>query len=266
MVRVAPDGYVQARQTITVSPSAGTAQLTLLSSVVSGVLATDQTGSPLSYSFSGGGTNLTVYTLGATSVSVLYTTDSLTNKSGTLWTIQFTSKYNCTVVLPEGATLSSISGTPASINVTAGSPTIDLAAGQWRMSYGVPLYVSTSSIVTSTEPGGGSPIAPPGDGGLYYAGAGIAAVALLSTAMYAFYWRRRVPGAGEGLRPDDIKVLEFIREKGGKAMEPEIRSKFALPKTSGWRQIKRLERLGYVRVSKVGPLNQVELTRGKTEP
>ena len=59
-------------------------------------------------------------------------------------------------------------------------------------------------------------------------------------------------------RPDDIQVLNYITEKGGKVFEQEIRLRFTLPKTSAWRQIKRLERLGYVKVYKVGSQNQIE--------
>ena len=75
--------------------------------------------------------------------------------------------------------------------------------------------------------------------------------------------RRRAPLEPQGveLRPDDVKVIEFISEKGGKVLEPEIRMRFALPKTSAWRQIKRLERLGYVRVTKIGSQNQIELLK-----
>jgi uncharacterized membrane protein len=71
---------------------------------------------------------------------------------------------------------------------------------------------------------------------------------------------KSVPTAPE-LRPDDAKVIGFISEKGGKVMEPEIRTKFALPKTSAWRQIKRLERLGHIKVTKIGSQNQIELVK-----
>jgi uncharacterized membrane protein len=65
------------------------------------------------------------------------------------------------------------------------------------------------------------------------------------------------------LRPDDVRVIAFISEKGGKVLEPEVRMRFALPKTSAWRQIKRLERLGYVKVTRIGSQNQVELSGKK---
>jgi uncharacterized membrane protein len=77
-------------------------------------------------------------------------------------------------------------------------------------------------------------------------------------------WLRRGRSLGPAsneLRPDDLKVLDFINERGGRVLEPEVRMKFALPKTTAWRQIKRLERLGYVRVTKVGSQNQIEILR-----
>ena len=63
------------------------------------------------------------------------------------------------------------------------------------------------------------------------------------------------------LRHDDLDVLKFIEESGGKALELNIRKKFIIPKTSSWRLVKRLERLGYVKVTKVGVQNEIELIR-----
>ncbi|MBI3840744.1 MAG: hypothetical protein HY297_02115 [Thaumarchaeota archaeon] len=60
-----------------------------------------------------------------------------------------------------------------------------------------------------------------------------------------------------------MQVLNFIQEKGGKVLEPEIRMRFALPKTSAWRQIKRLERLGYLKVTKIGSQNQIEFLKNR---
>jgi len=56
-----------------------------------------------------------------------------------------------------------------------------------------------------------------------------------------------------------------VKEKGGRAIEAEIREHFSLPRTSAWRQAKRLERLGFVKISKLGTQNQVELVRGDFE-
>jgi uncharacterized membrane protein len=259
LLTVYSDGYVHVAQSFSVDRNATSVQLPLLSAEVSDLVATDQDGSPLSYGF-GGGANITVYTLGANAVTLRYDTNSLTSKNGSIWTLAFSAGSNSTVMLPPLSTLSSVSGTPYSINETGTSPEVTLPAGAWAIGYGVPITTPNSTTTAAT---------PNTAAGLSTTEMAIlgAAVVLAVLAAGIYVWRRRgTPGKGE-LRPDDVQVLDFIREKGGKVLEPEIRMKFALPKTSAWRQIKRLERLGYVRVTKIGSQNQIELLKGKgTEP
>ena len=76
-----------------------------------------------------------------------------------------------------------------------------------------------------------------------------------------FLWRRRPEETVSELRHEDKGVLKFIDESGGKVLESELRQKFLLPRTSLWRLVRRLERMGYVRVSKVGMQNVIELIR-----
>jgi uncharacterized membrane protein len=256
-LRVYSDGYVNVAQVVASSSKATTMVLPLLSSVVSNLVATDQNGSPLSYAFPSGGSNLTVYTLGATMVTLRYDTNGLTSKNGTLWTLAFTTRYNSTVVLPQLSTLSSVSGTPDSINETSMSPIVTLAQGTWRVSYGVSL-----GSATSTSTGGGTPGGLAGSYLLLLGGVGAVVLAVAVGGLSYRWWRRRGLGPISGeLRQDDVQVLNFIQEKGGKVLEPEIKTRFALPKTSAWRQIKRLERLGYIKVTKIGSQNQIEILR-----
>jgi uncharacterized membrane protein len=264
-LRVYADGYVDVTQTLATGSRSTSVVVPLLSEVVSNLVATDQNGSPLSYSFGPGNANITVYTLGATSVTLRYDTDALTSKNGTVWTLTYATEYNSTVVLPPLSTLSFVSGapypSPYSINETNAAPELDVPAGTWTISYGAPI----AGLTTTSSPG-------PGGGASGFLGlsareaeeAGAAAAALAAAGLSILLWRRRGPGpTGGGLRPDDVQVLSFIRENGGKVLEPEIRAKFALPKTSGWRQIKRLERLGYVRVRKIGTQNQIEVVKDR---
>ena len=255
------DGYVSVSQIVSVGRNTASFQVPLVSSTVSDLVATDQNGSPLSYSFSSGGRNITIYTLGATEVILRYDTDNLTTKAGTVWSLAFTPQYNSTVILPQLSTLISVSGTPYTINQTDAYTELTLSPGPWTIKYGVPF---TSGSITTVPPTGsttqGSQGAPSST--LTEAVAGIIAAVLAAGAIYFRWWMRRRLGPVSGdLRPDDLQVLDFIREKGGKVLEPEIRIKFALPKTSAWRQIKRLERLGYVKVTKIGSQNQIELMK-----
>jgi uncharacterized membrane protein len=254
------DGYVNVAQTLSTDPKASTVQVILLSQAVSDLVATDQNGSPLSYSFSGR-SNVTVYTLGATEVNVTYSTDNLTAKSGTVWTLRFGAGYNSTLTLPQYSTIESVSGTPYSIGQTNNSPQLTLSPGTWEVSYGVPIGSSSTGTVT-TSTGTGPSSESSGLTTVQGAELGAAAAVIITAALGYIWWKRRRLGPISGdLRPDDVQVLNFIQEKGGKVLEPEIRMRFALPKTSAWRQIKRLERMGYVRVTKIGSQNQIELLR-----
>jgi uncharacterized membrane protein len=259
-LKVYSDGYVFVTQVLTVDSRTTSVQVPLLSSAVSDLVATDQNNSPLSYGFAPGGNNITVYSLGATRVTLRYDTNTLTSKNGTVWTISFSTRYNSTVMLPQLSTLGSISGTPYSINETNSSPEMSIPPGSWKISYGVPL--GSTTLTTSNSSSGVPPVGPSGISSADIAGIGgvVAAVAVVGIS-FMFRRRRRMGPLRDNLRPDDVKVLSFIREKGGKVLEPEIRMKFALPKTSAWRQIKRLERLGYVKVTKIGSQNQIEILK-----
>ncbi|HEV2227042.1 MAG TPA: hypothetical protein VGR56_09610 [Nitrososphaerales archaeon] len=262
-LRVYSDGYVDVTQVLFSSSKATTLVVPLLSSMVSNLVATDQNGSPLSYGFPSGGSNLTVYTLGATMVNLRYDTNSLTLKNGSVWTLGFAAQYNSTVVLPRFSTLSYVTGTPYStpysINETSMSPVLTLGQGTWKISYGVSLNGITS---TSTSTGGGPQGGPAGSNLVLLEETGAIVLGVAVGGLFFRWWRKRGLGPVSGeLRPDDVQVLNFIQEKGGKVLEPEIRTRFALPKTSAWRQIKRLERLGYVKVTKIGSQNQIEILR-----
>jgi len=306
-LRVYDDGTVAVAQVFSVPGNDTSVSLQLLSSLIANPVATDQNGSSLYFQITG--ENVTVYTIGATGVTLAYDTAALTSKQGTVWTLAFHAYYNTTVTLPEGSTLTSVSGTPNSIATAEGSPVVVVPPGDWVIFYGVPVQVvttstssssvastgntvtkttsSSSSLATSStstasassaasSTSSGSPSSstaqtsqggiPPSGGGGTVAYLAAAALAVAVAGVLLFLRRRRgarIDPNNSGLRPDDIKVIGFIAEKGGKVLEPEIRMRFALPKTSAWRQIKRLERLGYVKVTKIGSQNQVELLKTK---
>lgn len=252
------DGYVHVTQVVSVSQEATSIQVPLLSAKISGLVATDQKGSPLSYDPNSGGGNITVYTLGATTVNLSYDTGDLTTYSGTVWTLSYAARYNSTVVLPQLSTLLSASGTPYSVKENDSSPVLAVPPGPWKVTYGVPLEGATTS--SSTTPSGG----PPGSASALTEEVALVAVVAVAAGLLFWWWRRRSVGPRSGdLRADDLQVLNFIQERGGKVLELEIRTRFALPKTSAWRQIKRLERLGYVKVTKIGSQNQIEIRKDR---
>jgi uncharacterized membrane protein len=62
---------------------------------------------------------------------------------------------------------------------------------------------------------------------------------------------------GEFLRVEDREALSILANSEGRIFESELREKLKLPKTSLWRLVRRLEKLGIVEVRKVGGQNLV---------
>lgn len=312
-LKVYDDGTVAVTQVLAVPANDTSVDLTLLSTVIANPLAVDQSGASLYFQIVGA--NITVYTVGATGITVSYDTAALTGKEGTVWTLSFHALFNTTVDLPQGSTLTSVSGTPYSISAAGGSPMVVVPPGSWTIDYGLPIQAVSTSTSSSTSSSTSGPLSSASSSTISSSGSesststsaqgapqsrsssgsssqgsgsgqssqsspgnqpatgefGVLPYLLVAAVVVAaggFLFVRRRRGAAPGpetseLRPDDVKVIDFISEKGGKVLEPEIRMRFALPKTSAWRQIKRLERLGYVKVTKIGSQNQVELVKGR---
>ena len=275
-VMVYSDGTVEVSQVV-LPMNASSVTLALLSSSVGDILAVGDGGAAIPYQISGG--NITLSTFGVSNGTLVYDTDTLTSKQGSTWDLNFDSPYNLTLVLPFQSTVLYLSGTPGSFSIIDGRPNLSLSAGPWEVSYGLsfPSPTSTTSVnsssstattsstqgvtTSSSSTAGSSPESPPVALSL---GLAIVAVAVAAAGLLLFIRRSKSP-KGSGLRPEDKEVLTFIREKGGSVNEVEIRERFSLPRTSAWRQAKRLEKLGWVRITKVGKQNQIELV-SRPEP
>ena len=60
----------------------------------------------------------------------------------------------------------------------------------------------------------------------------------------------------------DIAILRSIEKRGGAVLQSELQKDLpSVPRTTLWRHVKKLERLGYVRVEKVGQQNRVVLIK-----
>jgi len=277
---VSGDGSTGVNQTLSFPQDVTSVGIPLFANQVGYVVVFKQDGFPVSYSINGG--NITLYTLGATKVSLSYDTEALTTKQGTVWKMTFTSLSDTSLTLPFQSTLLSFSNTPTSLSTVNGSPSLVLSAGSWQVSYGLSLLGSTSTkasttstaatmtttrseVITSTSSTQGgvaassatAPVSPLSIAAIL----GSAAVVAVAAALVK---KGGVGGGGvsAALRFDDKEILRFVKENGGRAIEAEIRERFSIPRTSAWRQARRLEKLGFVKISKLGTQNQVELVRG----
>jgi uncharacterized membrane protein len=250
------DGLVHVTQTIVVDELAPEVTLPLLSPSIENVIVLDENQLVVDYEINGG--NLTVFTLGAESVSVEYDTIALTGKEAEVWTLTADNPYTLTVFLPQNSTVIYLNMMPTAIDSSGTGIKLSLYPGQWEISYVLPLVPDDG-----TEDNDYPWTIP-----LEYLIAAIVAVTAVVLSVLLIVRRRRGPNvektmkAYPQLKKEDKEVIEFLAEKGGKAFEAEIRERFPdMPRTSLWRLVRRLERLEIVEVKKIGLENQVQLKK-----
>ena len=249
------DGLLHVTQTLTVDELAPEITVPLLSPSIENVIVLDENQLAVDYEING--ENLTVFTLGAASVSVEYDTIALTRKDAEVWTLVADNPYNLTAFLPQNSTIIYLNNMPTSIDTSGTGIILSLYPGQWEISYILPL-LSENGTDDNRTPDSTIPID--------YLIAAIVAVVAIVISIILIFRRRRGPNvektlkANPQLKKEDKEVIEFLAEKGGQAFEAEIRQRFPdMPRTSLWRLVRRLERLEIVEVKKIGLENQVQL-------
>ncbi len=254
-VKVYRDGLTHVIQTLTVDDLLPVIDLPLLSSSVENLIALDE--NQLAVDYQQNATNLTVFTLGASQISVEYDTVALTNKEADVWTLILNHPYNLTVFLPENSTIVYLNQVPTTIVAAGIEVSLSLYPGQWELSYIVPLLLEDPNKDTSSAR---IPVE-------YLIAISIVAVAAVLIAIFVARRNKtinikKILSRHPGLVKEDIAVIEFLVEKDGKAFEAEIRERFPdMPRTSLWRLVRRLEGLELVEIKRIGLENQVQLKK-----
>jgi uncharacterized membrane protein len=254
-VKIYRDGLAHVTKTLVIDEIFPEIFFPLLSLSVENLIVLDENQLAVDYLIDGG--NLTVFTLGASRVSVEYDTIALTNKEADMWTLILNNPYNLSVFLPQNSTIVYLNQVPITIDATGNKLALSLSPGQWEISYIVPLLPEDQN---RTAPWTGIPVE-------YFIAMAIAVSAIMILTVLAFLRRRkinvnRIVAPHPQLTKEDRAVIEFLAEKEGKAFEAEIRERFPdVPRTSLWRLVRRLERLEIVEVKKIGLENQVQLNR-----
>jgi len=255
------DGVAHCKQQFLVGSLVPQIIIPLFSDSPQNILLLDENSTAVDYKISG--TNLTAYTLGASSLLVEYDTMQLTSKEGEVWTFTTQYPYNMTLLLPSNSTVVYLSEIPYAIETANSAITMNLPAGYWEISYILP--VSTPINPTSTPDNSGQ-----SDLGLKteYIVLIIIAVGVFVVLGFILFKRKGGPKVGRILKEnpqlskDDQAVIQYLMERDGKAFEAELREKFPdMPRTSLWRLVRRLERLDIVEVKKIGLENQVQLKK-----
>jgi len=258
-ISVYRDGIAHVSCAISVNSTVASVSLALLGAA-DNILVTDEKGQILRYDLTP--KNILIYTLGASRVVLEYDTSEITSKEGPVWTVKLNLASQGKVILPSDASVIYLNEKPVSIGAQNGRPVLTLRRGVWEISYVIPVRTTTSATersVTGTETVSTTSALPsvawPSPVTLVIAVALVTALALALRLLL----RRRPSLPSEQISHADKEVLELIRSKGGRIFESELRDLLGIPKTSAWRRVKKLERLGLLRTRKIGSQNEIEL-------
>ena len=61
------------------------------------------------------------------------------------------------------------------------------------------------------------------------------------------------------LSPLDRDIIEVVEKSGGSILQSELQKRLGVPKTTLWRHIRKLERMGIIQVVKEGGYNKIVL-------
>ncbi len=233
------DGYANVVEYLNVS-SFTPVNVTLLG-FPQGLTITYPNGGPVLYNLSAD--TVQILPSANSTVEINYFTISIILKNDVSWTANFTSANPVILYLPQGATLLYVNRQPTNISNENGLLTLALPAGGWTVGYMLAVGKASSPGYQIAE--------------WVYGLIIVAAVAVIALLVIFVRRRHKAARGGIGLNVADSQVLDYLKKRGGSALESEIRRDLIIPKTSEWRTIKRLERNGLVRVEKTNKENKV---------
>ncbi len=220
-------------------------------------------------------------TLGSSSVTVDYDIHDLISKEGRVWTFSFDSPSDYTLAMPSGSIIVGMSAIPKNMEIIEDQTKLELSSGATDINYilGTPQTPIDPPPPTQTDPTEDYTI-PIIFGGLIAAGVAGASIIIKRNKSKSSTIQTEVITKSQteekvdpqtifdyvpDMREDDKKIVKFISENGGKAFESELRKKFLQPRTTMWRAVKRLERLGVIEIDKKDMQNLVTLKKDLEE-
>jgi uncharacterized membrane protein len=220
-------------------------------------------------------------TFGSSSITIDYDVHDLISKEGRVWTFSFDSPSNYTLLMPKNSVIVGMSALPNNMELIDEQTKLDLTAGLSEINY---IFSTTVNPINKPE--------IPIESSFNYVNAAIiggpiiAAVIgivlmlkrkqkslpIISTESISEKQTEIKPSDTEAIfnfrpemREDDKEIVKFISDKGGQVLESELRKKFLQPRTTMWRAVKRLERLGIIEIDKKDLQNLVKLKKDLEE-
>ncbi len=274
------DGSTHISSQIDVDPLSPDFELELFGPSVDNFVTVGEDGFLLSSEING--TKAFIETFGSSSITVDYDIHDLISKEGRVWTFSFNATSDYSVVMPSNSIIVGMSTIPKNMELIEEQTKLELSSGPAEINY---------ILEAPSNPIDTPPIDPnrPGEdytipiilGGLIAAGAVGASIIFKRTKTKSsisiqeettknvikkeFADPQEIFDFVPDMREDDKKIVQFISESGGQVFESELRKKFVQPRTTMWRAVKRLERLGVIEITKKDLQNLVILKKDLEE-
>ena len=259
-----PDGSTYISSQVTVDPE--NPQVDLFGQSIDNLFAVDDRGSQLSVTIVG---NKAIFdSISSPNITVTYNIHDLVSKQDRVWTFSLDSPSEYSLLMPENSVIIEMSVLPK-MDLVGEQVRLELPSGPVQINY---------IFGTNTGPPN-TPDVQPFD----LMTAGLVIGPIIATAVGAsIILRKRQRSSPQpavarteasypdpktifSLRPDmredDKNIVRFIHDSGGRALESDLRKKFLQPRTTMWRAVKRLERLGIVEIYKKDQQNMVKLRK-----
>lgn len=274
------DGSTHVSTQIDVDPLDPDFELNLFGKSIDNFVATGDTGFLLSEEIIED--KAIIDTFGSSSIIIDYNIDDLVSKEGRIWTFSFDSPSDYTLLMPKNSVIVGMSGLPNNMELIDEQTKLGLTAGLSEINYIFtpidPTHKPTISSELSFNYVNTAII-----------GGSIIAVLIGIVLMLKRKQSKSLPSIIQTestsekqtetksidtetifnfrpeMREDDKEIVKFISDKGGQVLESELRKKFLQPRTTMWRAVKRLERLGVIEIDKKDLQNLVKLKKDLEE-
>ena len=222
-----------------------------------------------------------VDTFGSSKITIDYDIHDLISKEGRVWTFSFNSPSDYTLLMPSNSIIVGMSTIPKNMELMEDQTLLELSSGETEINYilGIPQTPIENNPIPKPTPTEDYTI-PMIIGGLAATGIAGASIMIKKSKTKSPITQTEIkeekpkkesidPQTIFDFRPDmredDKKIVKFISENGGQVFESELRKKFLQPRTTMWRAVKRLERLGVIEINKKDMQNFVILKKDLEE-
>lgn len=216
-------------------------------------------------------------TLGSSNIIIDYDVHDLISKEGRVWTFSFDSPYDYTLLMPKNSVIVGMNALPNNMELVNDQTKLDLTAGLSEINYIISTTINPTSKPEITNESSFSYVNVVIIGSLIIS-AIIGVVLMLKKKQTSSSIIQTKPISEKSIdvkpsntettfnfipemREDDKEIVKFISDKGGQVLESELRKKFLQPRTTMWRAVKRLERLGIIEIDKKDLQNLVKLKK-----